>query len=248
MSEARTLQPSCRDKGQVDWSVTCDSVTVIGRSRPILDNLACRISPRGISVIMGANGAGKSVLLRVMSGLIRPSSGQVRIHPAIEGKTGMVFQRPVLLRRSVEANLDHALRIARFGKAERQARIDALLETGGLKSFARQPARSLSGGEQQRLQMARALAAEPKLLLMDEPTASLDPGATLAIEELIGATSETGVKIVMVTHDIGQARRLADEVLFLARGQLMEQRQAKGMFEAPRTAEARAFLEGRLLT
>ncbi len=229
------------------WSVICENLSVAGRERRIIAEISCRLSGQGISVIMGENGAGKSIFLKTVAGLIRPSAGHVQLHPAIAGRTAMVFQRPVLLRRSAKGNLDHALRIAGFGRSGRRRRVAMLLESCGLAAFADQPARRLSGGEQQRLQMARALASDPKLLLMDEPSANLDPRATLAIEELIRVTSQSGVKIVLVTHNIGQARRLAQEALFLANGRMVEHGAADDMLNKPHSAAARAFLEGRLI-
>ena len=229
------------------WSVICEDLSVTGRGRPIISEISCRLSECGISVILGENGAGKSILLKTIAGLIRPAAGHVQLHPAVAGRTAMVFQRPVLLRRSAKGNLDHALRIAGFGRSSRRGRVSMLLESCGLAAIADQPARRLSGGEQQRLQMARALASDPKLLLMDEPSANLDPRSTLAIEELIRVTSRSGVKIVLVTHNIGQARRLAQEALFLANGRLVERGAADDMLNRPRSAAARAFLEGRLI-
>jgi tungstate transport system ATP-binding protein len=159
----------------------------------------------------------------------------------------VVFQRPVVLRRSVAANLTHALSIYGVPRGERARRRDELLALGQLQDLAERPARVLSGGEQQRLSMVRALAAEPDLLLLDEPTASLDPQATAAIEALVGEAAARGVKIVMVTHDRGQAQRLADEILFLHRGRLTERSPADDFFAQPQSVEAQAYLEGRLL-
>lgn len=229
-----------------DWSVLCDGVSVEGRGRPIILDVSCRMSFSGITAIMGPNGAGKSVLLKTVAGLMQPSAGCVHIHPAIAGKSAIVFQKPVLLRRSVRANLEHALRIASKNRPARQERLTALLDVAGLTCLASRSARSLSGGEQQRLQISRALASDPRLLLLDEPTASLDPRATLAIEALVQATAADGVKIVLVTHDIGQAKRIADEVLFIHNGALAEHGPAKVMLESPKTARVTAYLEGRL--
>ena len=122
-----------------------------------------------------------------------------------------------------------------------------MLAAAGLAGLARSPARLLSGGEQQRLAMARALSLAPEVLLLDEPTANLDPASTLAIEQLVQTAHDEGRKIVLVTHDVGQARRLADEVVFLHRGRVEEQSPAGSFFDAPASAQARAFLEGRLV-
>jgi tungstate transport system ATP-binding protein len=201
---------------------------------------------------MGPNGAGKSLLLRLVAGLLQPSGGRITYgsrtaDEAALRRIAVVFQRPVVLRRSVEANLRHALATYGVPRRERARRIEQLLDLGQLQEIAERPARVLSGGEQQRLSMVRALAAEPELLLLDEPTASLDPQATAAIEALIGQAAASGVKVVLVTHDRGQAQRLADEVLFLHRGRLAEASAADAFFNKPNSAAAQAYLEGRLL-
>jgi tungstate transport system ATP-binding protein len=159
----------------------------------------------------------------------------------------MVFQHPVMLRRSARANIDYALRLHRIPRRLRAARIGDVLADTGLGPLADQAARQLSIGEQQRLALARAWATAPDVLFLDEPTASLDPAATRAVEEIISAIDLTGTKIVMTTHDLGQARRLADEIVFLHRGRLLEHRPAADFFAGPATAEAAAFVAGRLL-
>lgn len=213
----------------------------------VLDGIDLELPGRGISVIMGPNGAGKSQLLKLAHGLGQPDTGRVTWNhrPAAEmtATQALVFQKPVLLRRSVAANLDFVLRARR--KDRRQAA--ALLAHVGLADKARQPARALSGGEAQRLAMARALALEPQVLLLDEPTASLDPASALLIERLTRQARDRGTKVVLVTHDIGQARRLADDVIFLHRGQVTEHSAAERFFTAPQSAQARDFLQGRLV-
>lgn len=202
------------------------------------------------TVILGANGAGKSLLLRLLHGLLRPSRGEVRwagrpADAAITHRQAMVFQRPVLLRRSVAANIRYALAAARVPRAERTQRMNAALALAQLTHLARRPARVLSGGEQQRLAIARALSTRPQMLFLDEPSASLDPASTLAVEELIRTACRQGTKIVLVTHDLGQARRIADEVVFLQYGRLVEHTPADRFFTTP-GRQAAAFLEGRL--
>ena len=216
----------------------------------LIDGLDFELFAGTKTVIMGPNGAGKSLALKLIQGLLTPASGEI-VRP-VEGQaaahsTALVFQRPTLLRRSVGANLDHALRVCRVAKAERGTRVDELLELGKQTELRDQPARRLSGGEQQRMSVVRALAARPRLLLLDEPTASLDPAATAAIEALAGQAHGDGTKIVFVTHDAGQARRIGDEVVFLHKGRLCEQTPAEEFFEQPGSVEAAAYLAGRLV-
>lgn len=204
----------------------------------------------GITVILGPNGAGKSMLLRLLHGLIAPSAGSIVwggnvIDETVRRRQAMVFQKPVLLRRSVAANLRFAAGLR--GVGERAARVAAMLELAGLADLAGHPARVLSGGEQQRLALARALLLEPEVLMLDEPTASLDPASVLAIEAIVTAARARGATILLVTHDIGQARRLADEVVFLHRGRVAEQASAATFFTASATPQARAYLEGRIV-
>jgi tungstate transport system ATP-binding protein len=196
-------------------------------------------------LILGPNGAGKSVLLRLLHGLLRPDAGRITPEAAIRG--AMVFQRPVLLRRSVLANLHYPMALAGVPRAERARRAEAALAEVGLSALAARPARRLSGGEQQRLALARAAALEPEVLFLDEPSASLDPAATRAVEEIIRRIAARGTKIVMTTHDLGQARRLAGEVVFLHRGRVVERSPAERFFAGPVSAEAAAFLQGELL-
>ena len=217
----------------------------------LVDRIDADIRPRRRTVIMGANGAGKSLLLRLLHGLIRPTAGEVlwQGRPLDrEGRRGqaMVFQRPVMLRRSVLANLRFALSVRGVGGSERAAREAEAIERARLHDLAKRPARVLSGGEQQRLAVARALACGPRVLFLDEPTASLDPASTHAIEELVREAHENGVTIVLVTHDTGQARRLGDDLIFLHAGRVAEAGHVPEVLDAPRSEAARAWLEGRL--
>jgi tungstate transport system ATP-binding protein len=213
----------------------------------ILSDVALAIAAGPPSVIIGPNGAGKSVLLRLLHGLLSPSAGRVLWAGEAARRQAMVFQRPVLLRRSVLANALYPLKLAGVAAGEREARARAALEMVGLADLADRPARRLSGGEQQRLALARAAALAPEVLFLDEPCASLDPAASRAVEEIIAALAARGTKIVMTTHDLGQARRLAGELLFLHRGRLLEQTPAAAFFRQPATPEAAAFLRGELL-
>jgi tungstate transport system ATP-binding protein len=152
-----------------------------------------------------------------------------------------------MLRRSAAANIRFALRAAGVPRAEHGRRVNELLELVGLGQLAERAARRLSGGEQQRLALARALARDPAVLFLDEPTASLDPTATKAVEDIIRTVSERNIKVVMATHDLGEARRLAGEIVMLHRGDIVERGAAPAFFDTPATLQARAFLAGELL-
>jgi tungstate transport system ATP-binding protein len=212
-------------------------------------NLELRAGVR--TMLMGPNGAGKSLTLRICHGLLKPSVGRVTwMGPEgahARDRQAMVFQRPVLLRRTALANVVYALALKRVPRAERRALAMHALQETGLAHLANRQARVLSGGEQQRLALARAWALRPEVLFLDEPTANLDPAGCRAVESVIAAICAAGTKIVMTTHDLGQARRLADEVLFLHHGRLVERAPAEHFFAAPASAEARAFLRGELL-
>ena len=210
--------------------------------RDIIKPLSLEVAAGPSTVILGANGAGKSVLMRLMHGLLAPSAGRVSWRRP--GPQAMVFQRPVMLRRSALANVVYALELAGRGDAQRLA-MDALAEVG-LAHLAQRPARVLSGGEQQRLALARAWALHPEVLFLDEPTASLDPHATREIERVIQAFDAAGTKIVMATHNLGQARRLGDEVIYLHEGRVLERAPVAQFFAKPATAEAAAFIKGEL--
>jgi tungstate transport system ATP-binding protein len=223
-------------------------VLEIGGKR-LLDGIDLTLERGRLTVVMGPNGAGKSLLLRLLHGMIEPSAGAVlwegrSLDEAQRRQQAMVFQKPVLLRRSVAANIEFVLKLrpTTHGKSCAQ-----LLDHVGLLAHARQPARLLSGGEQQRLALARALALEPRVLFLDEPTASLDPASTAAIEDIVLAAHGEGTKIVCITHDIGQAKRLADDVLFLHRGRVVEHTHAPQFFARPNSSQARDYLGGKIV-
>ncbi|MCX7157985.1 MAG: phosphate ABC transporter ATP-binding protein [Proteobacteria bacterium] len=216
--------------------------------RTIIDRVSFDLSAGPSTIVLGANGAGKSVLLRLMHGLLAPSSGRVEWLGSNSARArrlqAMVFQRPVMLRRSVLANITYALALADVPARDRDRLAVEALEEVGLATLATRPARVLSGGEQQRLALARAWALHPEVLFLDEPTASLDPAATREIETVIKAFDASGTKIVMVTHNLGQARRLGDEVLFVHQGRVAEVTPVDTFFSQPASAEASAFVKG----
>ena len=217
----------------------------------ILRDVSLTIEPGAPTLVIGPNGAGKSVLLRLLHGLLAPTGGRV-IRGTLGGEDparqqAMVFQRPVLLRRSVLANATYPLKLLGVGAAERERRAREALDLVGLAALADRPARRLSGGEQQRLALARAAALRPEVLFLDEPCASLDPAATRVVEEIVGTLAARGTKIVMTTHDLGQARRLAGDVVFVHRGRVIEHARAADFFAGASRPEAAAFLCGELV-
>jgi tungstate transport system ATP-binding protein len=220
--------------------------------RRLIDRIDLKLADRGITVVLGPNGAGKSLLLRLVHGLLEPTEGAIRwgnapMDDEIRRRQAMVFQKPVLLRRTAAANITYALGLRGVPRSERASRALRALELAGLRHHAFAPARVLSGGEQQRLCLARALSLDPEVLLLDEPTASLDPASTLAIERLLIGAKHSGIKVIVVTHDVGQARRLAQDVIFLHHGRLIEHQPAGRFFEQPESDKARTFMAGGLV-
>jgi tungstate transport system ATP-binding protein len=218
--------------------------------RRIIERISVEISAGSSTVILGANGAGKSVLMRLMHGLLAPSAGRIDWRPGdprrLRRAQAMVFQQPVMLRRKVLANVTFALAAAGVPRAEREARALNALDSVRLRALAARHARTLSVGEQQRVALARAWSLHPEVLFLDEPTASLDPGATREIERVIRAFSAAGTKVVMSTHNLGQAKRLGDEILFLHEGRLAERASVDRFFTRPASPEAEAFISGEL--
>ncbi|MEQ1518158.1 MAG: phosphate ABC transporter ATP-binding protein [Usitatibacteraceae bacterium] len=215
----------------------------------VLREVALSIEKGSRNIVMGPNGAGKSVLLRLLHGLLVPTAGTIdwagNDEATARRAQAMVFQRPVMLRRTVRENVEFALEVG--GASDVRVSAEAALERVGLLPIADRAARLCSGGEQQRVALARAWALRPEVLFLDEPTASLDPAATRAIEEVIAAMHAQGTTIVMTTHNLGQARRIADRVLFLHHGRLVEDSAALEFFEKPNSPEAAAFVKGDLL-
>src|SRR3954467_7141579 len=212
--------------------------SLVGRDVHIVTGLTLTLSGGAPTILLGPNGSGKSTLLRLAMGLARPTSGRItwggRATPG--ERLAMVFQRPVMLRRSAAANVAYAL------GARDEARVAELLDRVGLGALADRPARRLSGGEQQRLALARALARDPEILFLDEPTASLDPAATKAIEDIIRKVAARGIKVIMTTHDLAEAKRLAGEIVLMHRGRVIETGPADAFFANPKSQDARRFI------
>lgn len=230
-----------------------EGVSFEAGGKRLIKDFTCRFEPGPRTVIIGANGAGKSLLMRLCHGLIKPSAGRITWLGAEENgippapQQAMVFQRPVMLRRTVAANVDYALSLRGMARAERAERVALALARTGLKGRARHPARVLSVGEQQRLALTRAWALDPQVLFLDEPTASLDPAAAIDVEDVINAIHKAGTRIIMTTHDLGQARRMGDEIMFIHRGRLLERTSTEQFFSAPRNDLAQAFIRGELV-
>ena len=226
------------------------NVTFCAGGRTLIDHMTFNIEAGPRTVILGPNGAGKSVLMRLCHGLLAPTSGEIvwrgTHHGTRPREQAMVFQRPVMLRRSAVANVMFGLKLAGYTRRECELRAHDVLDAVGLSHVAAKPARILSGGEQQKLALARAWALGPQVLFLDEPTANLDPGATREIEFIIAQIHASGAKVVMTTHNLAQARRMGDEILFIDRGRLIERASVEHFFPHPATPEAAAFINAEL--
>ena len=222
------------------------------KGRVLLDVGEIVVGGRGTSVLVGPNGAGKSLLLHVLAGLKIPDRGSVLwngVPPSRDRycRFAMVLQSAVLLRRSALANVEFALRAVGHGAVEATQRARRVLEEAGLTKLSSASARVLSGGERQRLALARALATQPDILFLDEPTSSLDPASVLAIERMVQAASGKGMRIVFIAHDLAQARRISDDILFMHQGRIVERAPTDRFFDAPESPEASDFIAGKIL-
>ncbi len=230
--------------------LAASGVTFEAGRRRLIDGVSFTLEAGTRTVILGPNGAGKSLLLRLCHGLLQPTRGTLGwrgASPEPRARQAMVFQQPVMLRRSTAANLSYVLACRGVARRDRAGLLADALARTGLAHLAGTPARVLSAGEQQRLALARAWITNPEVIFLDEPTASLDPAASRAVEDIVLAIHEAGTKVVLTTHDLGQARRLAEDVLFLHHGRILERGPAEAFFDRPATPEARAFIAGELI-
>lgn len=233
-----------------DLPIAFEHVSVIASDVAILSDVTLRFHAGAPTILIGPNGSGKTTLLRVAMGLLQPSNGRItwggqeRVAPQ---RRAIVFQRPAMLRRTAAANIEYALASVDVSRDIWKQRTAELLAMVGLSGFGERPARKLSGGEQQRLALARALARNPEVLFLDEPTAALDPYSTKAIEDVLVAIAAKNIKIVMSTHDLGEARRLAGDIVFLNHGRIAETGAAADFFNAPKTSDGQRFIAGELL-
>lgn len=197
------------------------------------------------TVILGPNGAGKSILLKLCHGLISPTSGEIKSQDS-DANYAMVFPKPTFLRRTVQQNLTYVLDLMNIEEDEKLSKSEQALKEFSMDKFADHPARLLSSGEKQRLSLIRALLLEPDILFLDEPTSNLDPKATATLENMISKSHENKMTIVMATHDLMQARRLADQIIYIENGTIIEISESEAFFNNPKSEQGQKFIEGRL--
>lgn len=228
-----------------------EDVSVSRRGKKLIGPVSVRLAEEGLSMILGPNGSGKTTLLRVMHGVERVSSGAVRwaVPDALARHAqAYVFQTPIMLRRSVAENLHYPLDLVGTPRRTAEEAVRGWAARIGLSDKLGVAAPRLSGGEKQKLALARALIRQPQVLFLDEPCANLDGASTRDIEALLQEARANGTRIVMTTHDLGQAKRLATEALFMLHGTIREMAAAPGFFDTPQTAELQAFLRGDIVT
>lgn len=225
-------------------------VSVHRRGKRLIGPVTFTLAPNGLTIILGPNGSGKTTLLRVMHGVERVSSGEV-IWAAPDDEArhqqAYVFQSPIMLRRTVSDNLLYPLKLERHPKKESVARVEHWAERIGLADALKTPARRLSGGEKQKLALARALIRRPEVLFLDEPCANLDGASTRDIEIILNEALAAGTRIIMTTHNLGQAKRLATDAIFMLHGHIRESGGNPEFFDAPRSAELKAFFNGDII-
>lgn len=229
------------------FPLTLSKLRVHRRGRCVIGPIDHVIEQGGTTMVIGPNGSGKTTLLRVMHGIERISSGSATWAQADHANHAYVFQSPVVLRRSVAQNLSYPLQLLKRPKAEIGEAVDHWIERIGLMSVKDLAATRLSGGERQKLAIARALIRKPEVLFLDEPCANLDGQSTREIEALLSEADAAGTRIIMATHDMGQARRLATDVIFMNSGKIAENGPASILFGSPKTPELIAFLKGDIL-
>lgn len=229
------------------FPLTLQQVLVRRRGKVVLGPVDLTINDGGPLVVLGPNGSGKTTLLRVMHGIERTNGGDVVWADDLPDQHAFVFQTPITLRRSVAENLAYPLQLLRQPKAQIAKAVDHWLQRIGLDDIASSRASRLSGGERQKLALARALIREPRVLFLDEPSANLDGHATREIEAILQEAAANGTRIIMATHDMGQARRVAQQVVFMLNGQVHETGAAE-ILTAPNTAALGAFLRGDIVT
>jgi tungstate transport system ATP-binding protein len=229
------------------FPLTLSNLSVRRRGKTVLGPIDLVIDQGGPMMVIGPNGSGKTTLLRVMHGIERISEGTATWAQSDQANHGYVFQSPVVLRRSVAENLSYPLQLINTPKPQIKTAVDHWIDRIGLTKVKDGSATRLSGGERQKLAIARALIRDPDVLFLDEPCSNLDGQSTREIEALLLATAAAGTRVIMATHDMGQARRLASGLLFVMGGRIIETGSASDIFSAPKTAELKAFLKGDIL-
>ncbi len=216
----------------------------------LIKQINLHVDSNGNSIILGHNGAGKSLLLKLLHGVINPTSGKIEWNGSIPASNQywrtLLLQKPTFFQRSVQYNLEFVLHVAGMPVAQRKDLLQQALDICGLTDLAEHNANSLSGGQQQRLSLARAWVLQPDVLLLDEPTVALDPPASQVFENILYQFKQSHTKVLMTTHDLAQAKRLADEIIFMDKGEVLEQRDATEFFSAPDSVAAQNFLQGKL--
>ena len=229
--------------------IVADNLSVSFGSVNILNKINFKIHDKDITAVIGPNGAGKSILLQTINGLTNIQRGKITFNSFfhsddIRKKQALVFQNPTLLRRNVISNMEF---IANINKNIDKKTIQNSLVRCGLGGYDQKSARLLSGGEKQRLSLARALLTQPSILLLDEPTANLDPFSLKLIEDIILEENKKGTCIILTTHDMAQAKRLATNIIFMNKGEVIEQKNSKTFFNKPETNEALKYIKGEIL-
>lgn len=231
-------------------TVTLKDLTVKRRGKVILGPVNLTLEDTGITIVIGPNGAGKTTLLKVLHGVERISGGTMdwATSPEIARQAqAYVFQSPIMLRRTVAQNLAYPMQLLNLPKADIAEAVHTWAKRIGLDDALDRPAPRLSGGEKQKLALGRALIRKPEVLFLDEPCANLDGRSIRDIEALLIKAENQGTRIIMTTHDLAQARRLSTDVVFLLKGQVHDQGNARAFFESPATPEAQSFLKGDIL-
>ena len=227
--------------------LTLENATAHMRGKKLVGPLSLMLAPKGFTMVIGPNGAGKTTLLRLMHGLQRCSGGSVRWavpEAHARNRQAFVFQSPIMMRRSVADSLAYPLRLRGMSRAAAHKKVAACAESFGLADLLENWAPMLSGGEKQKLSLARALITEPDILFLDEPCASLDGRATREIETILQQVQARGTRLVMSSHNMGQVRRMAQDVIFMLHGKVHEHSDVEPFFAAPSTPEAKAFING----
>ena len=229
------------------FPLTIQDASLRRRGKVLVGPVDLTLQGQGVTMVIGPNGAGKTSFLRMLHGIARLGSGSVTWacdQATARARQAFVFQHPIMMRRSVLGNLTYPLRLTGVSRSDARARATTAAEEVGLADMLERPAPFLSGGERQKLALARALITKPDLLFLDEPCASLDGRATREIEDILTRAAAAGTRLIMSTHDMGQARRQGTEVLFLLNGTIHEHQSARDFFAGPTSAPARAFLKG----